>query len=223
MAEIPKRANLYPEPHPTAIILLSGGIDSLLVAMLAKSDNTPPHERYKLATLTVNYGQPRNEFMAACTIAEWLALPHFVARCELPKSKDSSGANYIPGRNAVLLSLAASLLPVEGGGIFFGANTDDKADYPDCRWEFLNAFEHLQATQKRKIWIRKPLIELTKVEVVKQAIRRGAPLQLTSTCYQPRGALACGRCNSCKLRLKAFAELGKEDPIHYIAEQKEKG
>ena len=198
-----------------AVILLSGGIDSLLVAMLAKSDNTPPHERYDLVTLTVNYGQPRQEFIAAGAIAEWLQLPHYIARCELPKSQVRGTTNYIPGRNAVLLSLAAALLPENGGGIFFGCNEDDHADYPDCRSEFLSAFEGMCGKQGRSVWIRKPLIELSKGEIVRQAIKRGAPLQLTSTCYQPKGAWACGECNSCKLRLKAFKEMGQEDPAHY--------
>lgn len=214
MAKVRESANnLYSKLEP-AVILLSGGIDSLLVAMLAQSDNTPPHQRYSLTALVVNYGQPRDELLAAHQIAYKLDIHIEERRCQLFPSADPSGTNYIPGRNTVLLSIAANMLP-NGGGIFFGANEDDYADYPDCRMEFLTAFEAMQAAQGRRIWIRKPLINLPKIEVIRQAIKRGAPLELTSTCYQPNLGRACGVCNSCRLRRKAFADLGQADPALY--------
>jgi len=108
----------------------------------------------------------------------------------------------MPGRNAMFLSLAAAMLAESGGQIYIGSNADDHADYPDCREEFFRAFEAMQRAQGRNIQIIRPLINLTKAMVMKEAKQRGIPIDKTVSCYINAG---CGECNACKLRASAEA------------------
>lgn len=189
----------------STIVLFSGGIDSLLCGMIAAKDDK------QFTTLTIDYGQERAEIYAACWLAERFKWSRTVVRATpFPASLDPAGTNYVPGRNSLFLSLAAALLPVDGGKIYIGANQDDKADYPDCRLEYFTAFEHLFDLQGIHVAIKHPLIDMTKAEVIKEAHRRDAPFDMTVSCY--RGSPPCVRCNACKLRAKAFAETGISDP-----------
>lgn len=179
------------------VVLLSGGIDSLVCALLAQRDEPD------FTALCIGYGQNQCEIDAAKGLVahyKWTLVG--VQITPFPRSLDPAGTNLIPGRNAMFLSLASALLPVEGGRIYIGSNADDQADYPDCRLEFFNAFEQVQATQGRKVIVKHPLINLTKKQIVAEARRRGAPIEETVSCYLDRH---CGQCNACRLRDAALA------------------
>lgn len=180
----------------STIVLVSGGIDSTLCALLAARDEDG------IDVLSVDYGQNRWEMSAVdylTTLYDWRGARVHVT--EFPRSNDQTGTNLIPGRNAMFLSLAAAMLPTAGGRIYIGSNADDQADYPDCREEFFRAFEAMQRIQGREIQIKRPLINMSKAMVVAEAKRRGVPIKSTVSCYI---ALACGECNACKLREKAL-------------------
>jgi 7-cyano-7-deazaguanine synthase len=128
---------------------------------------------------------------------------------------------YVPARNTILLSMALAYAEVmEAHAIFIGANSLDYSGYPDCRPEFFSAFEEVArlgtkvGVQGNPIAIKYPLIEMTKAEIVKEGTRLGVPFDLTWSCYEGRGK-ACGKCDSCLLRLKGFSEAGLKDPIEY--------
>ena len=223
-----------PSTHGTpAVVLLSGGLDSTTLLAQALRDGYSAH------ALTVRYGQRHaHEVDAARRIAELYGVPHHVAEADLraiggsaltadiavPKDRaaDEIGAGipvtYVPARNTVLLSLALAWAEVlEATDIFIGVNARDYSGYPDCRPEYYRVFQELIRAGTRpetQIEIMTPVITLKKSEIIRRGIELGAPLHLTWSCYQCEEA-ACGMCDSCLLRLRAFAEAGVPDPIPY--------
>jgi 7-cyano-7-deazaguanine synthase len=223
-----------------AVVLLSGGIDSATVAAMARRDG------YQLHALSFHYGQRHErELQSAGKIAAFLhAKTHKVIRFDLraiggsaltdeisvPKGRSdtdiSSGipATYVPARNTIFLSFALALAErLESQDIFLGANQLDYSGYPDCREEYLRAFENMAnlgtkagVEGKSQVRIRAPLLQMTKAEIIKTGLKLGLDYGMTWSCYDPLdGGRACGRCDSCQLRLKGFREAGAVDPIAY--------
>ncbi len=221
-----------------AIVLVSGGMDSCVCAALAGVD-------YRLAFLHVNYGQrtEARELLAFNEIADFLkAEKRLIVNIEhlkviggsaltdtsipVPEQGPSTAerravstpSTYVPFRNAHLLSIATSWAEVIGATkIFIGAVEEDSSGYPDCRESFYQAFNkviEMGTKPETRIQIVTPLIHLKKSEIVNEGVRLGAPLNLTWSCYQ-NSDKACGRCESCSLRLKGFREAGVKDPIPY--------
>jgi 7-cyano-7-deazaguanine synthase len=224
----------HPSSLPFAVCLVSGGMDSCVTAAIARSGNE------ELALLHVSYGQltEARELRAFEEIADYygitrrlaVSIEHLsriggssltepespVAAANLESKKIP--ASYVPFRNAHLLAIAASWAEVIGAGrIYIGAVAEDASGYPDCRPEFYAAFEQAieQGTRpETSIKIMTPIIHLRKSEIVRRGLELNAPLNLTWSCYQS-SELACGRCDSCALRLRAFLEAGVPDPVLY--------
>lgn len=222
---------------PSAVVLLSGGLDSTTALAVARSQGLTCH------ALTVRYGQLHQvELEAARRVAAALgAREHRVVEIDLsplassaltsaaiavPKDRPLAeiGApgdvppTYVPARNTVLLALALAWAESLGAReIFVGANVLDASGYPDCRPEFVRAFEALAqvATRTGGFAIRAPLIELTKAQIIALGLRLGVDYALTHSCYDPQGTAACGRCDACVLRRKGFLEAGVPDPTRY--------
>jgi 7-cyano-7-deazaguanine synthase len=220
-----------------AVVLLSGGMDSCVTAAIAR-------ETHSLALLHSRYGQltERRERQAFDAIADFYGVSerlavhfeHFAqiggsaltdanvavpeADASAPVSAEEIPATYVPFRNAHFLSVAVSWAEVIGASaIFVGAVAEDSSGYPDCRPEYYRIFEELARVGTRpetQIKIETPVIGMRKSEIVRRGIELGAPLGLTWSCYQYEDA-ACGACDSCRLRLRAFAEAGEADPIPY--------
>jgi len=227
---------------PKAVVLLSGGMDSTTVAAIARSRGFDVH------ALTFRYGQRHQaEVEAARQVAERLGVrSHEVldidlrafggsaltGDLEVPKDRplDEMGhgipSTYVPARNTIFLAFALGWSEVLGASdIFLGANAVDYSGYPDCRPEFIQAFQTMAnlATRAgveggRKLTIHAPLLALSKREIIEQGLALGVDYAITRTCYDPlpEGA-ACGRCDACQLRLKGFREAGLEDPAPYQA------
>jgi 7-cyano-7-deazaguanine synthase len=224
-----------------AVVLASGGLDSTVAAAVAKQDGCSLH------LLTVNYGQRhRIEVDRARLVGEALgAAAHVVLNLDLrpiggsaltadlavPKdrSEEARGREipitYVPARNTILLSLAAAYAEVVAASrIYFGANVLDYSGYPDCRPEFLRAFEAAvrlgtkAGTEGKAAQIFTPLLTMTKAQIIRLGLTLGAPLHLTHSCYDPspEGA-ACGRCDSCRIRIEGFRAAGAPDPIAYAS------
>jgi len=220
--------------------LLSGGIDSSTAMAIAKKEN------YELHALTFRYGQRHErEIEAAKKVAAFLgAQGHLIIefnlraiggsaltdQIEVPKGRNQKEiawgipVTYVPARNTIFLSFALALAErLEAEDIFFGANQLDYSGYPDCREEYIRAFEQMAnlATKagvegKTKIRIHTPLIRMTKAQIIQKGMELGLDYSLTWSCYDPApGSLACGLCDSCQLRLKGFKEAGCKDPIKY--------
>lgn len=223
-----------------AVILLSGGLDSATTAAIAK------REGFALFAISVDYGQRhRCELEAAGRVARAMGVKRHVTlsidlgqlggsaltdSIDVPKDRDPRRMEqdipitYVPARNTVFLSLALAYAEVVGAaGIFIGANAVDYSGYPDCRPEYLAAFERMAnlATKasvegRLKFTIHAPLLKLTKARIIQLGTELGVDYGLTHSCYDPGPAgLSCGRCDSCLLRLKGFAEAGLEDPLEY--------
>lgn len=225
---------------PKAVVLLSGGLDSSTTLTIAKNQG------YELYALTFRYGQKHEiEIEAAKRVAKHLGVAeHIIANInlrlfggsaltgdiEVPKTRQvekiSGGipVTYVPARNTIFLSFAlarAETLPAND--IFIGVNAVDYSGYPDCRPEYIMAYQKMAnlATKasvegKQKFSIHTPLISMSKGEIIKTGIRLGVDYSLTNTCYDPSpGGIACGECDACILRLNGFAEAGVEDPIRY--------
>jgi 7-cyano-7-deazaguanine synthase len=223
-----------------AVILLSGGLDSTTALAVARSQG------FELFALSVDYGQRhRIELERAAAVAQRMGVAdHRTVRldlraiggsaltAEIGVPKDRSGdemsqgvpVTYVPARNTILLGLALGYAEVVGAfDLFIGANVLDYSGYPDCRPEFLNAFENLAnlATQagvegRGRFRIHSPLLKLTKAEIIRTGLQLGVDYSLTLSCYDPDAAgRACGRCDSCQLRRKGFAEAGVHDPTLY--------
>jgi len=220
-----------------AVVLLSGGLDSTTALAVARSQGLTCY------ALTVKYGQLHQiELAAAARVAHALgAAEHRVVEVDLgplarsaltspqiavPKDRPLAeiGApgdvpsTYVPARNTVLLALALAWAESLGAReIFVGVNVLDASGYPDCRPEFVRAFEALAqvATRTGGFHVRAPLIELTKAQIIQQGIALGVDYAMTHSCYDPQGDAACGRCDACVLRRKGFAEAGVSDPTRY--------
>ncbi|MEM0448616.1 MAG: 7-cyano-7-deazaguanine synthase QueC [Methanomassiliicoccales archaeon] len=221
-----------------AVVLLSGGLDSTVSLAHALSLG------YNVTALSFNYGQRHiKELYAARAVSEFYALKnHVIVDMDLRSFNTSAltsnliqvpvnrplediGSDipitYVPARNIIFLSIAAGLCETIGASdIFIGANALDYSGYPDCRPEFFQAFERVlqvgtkSGVEGKMIKIQAPLLMMSKADIVRLGKRLGAPLQLTWSCYQG-GSRACGRCDSCLLRLKGFKEAGYEDEIAY--------
>jgi len=224
-----------------AVVLLSGGMDSCVSAVIALEE----HGAENLGLLHASYGQrtERRERRAFEKIADWLEvrqrlvvqLDHFRAiggsaltdkSISVPENElgapgphgSAIPVTYVPFRNAHFLSVAVSWAEAIGAGaIYIGAVAEDSSGYPDCRPEYYRVFQELIRVGTRpetQIEIVTPVITLKKSEIIRRGIELGAPLHLTWSCYQNEDT-ACGACDSCLLRLRAFAEAGVPDPIPY--------
>jgi 7-cyano-7-deazaguanine synthase len=222
-----------------AVVLASGGLDSTVTATVAKRDG------YALHFLTVAYGQRHAiEVSRAREIARALNVAaHVVLDLDLrgiggsaltsqePVPKDRSEqqrrqsipSTYVPARNTIFLSLALAYAErIEAAAIYLGANIVDYSGYPDCRPEFLRAFEAVArlgtraGVSGRGIQIQAPLLLMTKAEIIRLGRDLGAPFHLTHSCYDPLpDGRACGRCDSCRIRREGFQSAGLADPIAY--------
>jgi 7-cyano-7-deazaguanine synthase len=224
-----------------ALVLLSGGLDSATTLAIAKSDGFACH------VLSFRYGQRHAvELPAAARVAAASGvLSHRVIEIDLrqfggsaltskiavPKktSADEIGPDipitYVPARNTIFLSFALAFAETVGAGdIFIGVNALDYSGYPDCRPEYIAAFEKMAnlATKaavegRQRVKIHTPLVQLTKAQIIRRGLDLGVDYSLTSSCYDPdpTGA-ACGHCDSCLLRLRGFAENGIPDPVRYV-------
>jgi 7-cyano-7-deazaguanine synthase len=223
-----------------AVVLLSGGLDSSTVLAIAKSQG------YELYALSFSYGQRHViELEAARRVAAAIGVAdHRIAAIDLrvfggsaltadiavPKGRDTGEMGhgipitYVPARNTIFLSFALAWAEVLGSSdIFIGVNALDYSGYPDCRPEFIEAFEKLAnlATKagvegRQKLKIHTPLLALTKAQIISRGIELGVDFSLTSSCYDPSPTgQPCGQCDSCLLRQKGFHENGIEDPLNY--------
>jgi 7-cyano-7-deazaguanine synthase len=223
-------------PVNKAVVLLSGGLDSATVLALARE------QRRECYALSVAYGQRHGvELDAAAAIARTLgAREHRVMHVDLADIGGSAltdhsiavptsasrgiPVTYVPARNTIMLSLAMAWAEVlDAWEIHVGVNAIDYSGYPDCRPEFIAAFENLAAlatragVEGRALSIRAPLINLSKAQIVREGTRLGVDYALTVSCYQadPDGA-ACGLCDSCRLRREGFVSAGITDPTRYV-------
>jgi 7-cyano-7-deazaguanine synthase len=220
-----------------AVVLLSGGLDSTTALAVAKSRGFACH------ALTVRYGQLHAvELDAARRVAAAIGVEHRIVNVDLSSlaasaltrrdiavPKDRSLAEigapgdvpitYVPARNTVLLALGLAWAESLGAlDLFVGVNVLDASGYPDCRPEFVRAFEALAqvATRAGGFRVHAPLIELDKAEIIRLGLSLGVDYTLTHSCYDPVDSAACGRCDACLLRKKGFAEAGVPDPTRYV-------
>ena len=218
------------EDKMKAVCLISGGMDSAVAAAIAKK------EGYEIYALSFNYGQRnRKELHAAKEIAKWLGAKHKIIEAnlrqiggsaltddiEVPEHGEGIPITYVPARNTIFLSFALAYAEViDADAIFIGVNAVDYSGYPDCRPEYIEAFQKManlatkRGVEGRPIKIVAPLLYMSKAEIVKKGMELGVPFEKTWSCYR-EGEKACGRCDSCRLRLKAFKEAGYEDPLEY--------
>jgi 7-cyano-7-deazaguanine synthase len=228
------------ESDKRAVILLSGGLDSATVLAEAQAAG------FRSYALTISYGQRHAvERNAARRVAQAMGVIRHVemeidlrafggsaltSSIEVPKDRSAemmaSGIpiTYVPARNTVMLSLALAWAETLGAfDIFIGVNCVDYSGYPDCRPEYLHAFESLAnlatkvgVEQKGAFQVHAPLVRMTKAEIIRRGLALGVDYALTHSCYDPGlDSRACGRCDSCRLRLAAFAEVGIDDPVPY--------
>lgn len=223
-----------------AVVLLSGGLDSTTALAVAQK------EGYTVYALSFRYGQRHSvELESAARIARAFAVKeHLIAdidlrsiggsaltdRIEVPKQRSEqeigSGipVTYVPARNTIFLSFALAWAErIQCEDIFIGVNALDYSSYPDCRPEYIEAFERMAnlATKAavegcQKLRIHAPLVSFTKAEIIKTGLSLGVDYSMTHSCYDPAAnGAACGKCDSCRLRLKGFAEAGETDPLRY--------
>jgi 7-cyano-7-deazaguanine synthase len=218
-----------------AIVLLSGGLDSYTAAAIAKS------EGFTLNALTVHYGQRHAlEVESARAVARWLGVDKHLelsidlrgiggsaltSDLDVPRDRDLTETNipstYVPARNTIFLSLALGWAEViDAGDIVMGVNALDYSGYPDCRPEFVSAFEQLASVatragvEGRRFRVHTPLIAMTKAQIIRRGMDLGLDYGLTTSCYDPgRTGRPCGHCDSCLLRAKGFEEAGVQDPL----------
>ncbi len=218
----------------SAVVLLSGGLDSMVCAAIARERG------YSVVALTVDYNQRhRVELEAARRIAEQLADRHIVLPLDLrafggsaltgdiavPKEGLADGipVTYVPARNTIFLSLALGLAEASGArDLFIGVNALDYSGYPDCRPEFIAEFEKLAnlatkaGVEGEPFTIHAPLQDMSKADIAREARRLGLDAGMSHSCYDPDAAgRACGQCDACVLRTRGFAEAGIEDPTVY--------
>lgn len=223
-----------------AVVLLSGGLDSTTVLAIAKDAGFEPN------ALSFRYGQRHAaELEAAARVAKYLGVRrHVIAQIDLrmfggsaltsdiavPKDRpidemaNGIPVTYVPARNTIFLSFALSWAEVLGvSDIFIGVNALDYSGYPDCRPEYIEAYERMANLATRagvegraQIKIHTPLIRLSKAQIIERGLELGIDYSLTCTCYDPTpSGEACGHCDACLLRLKGFAEVGMHDPAPY--------
>jgi 7-cyano-7-deazaguanine synthase len=232
---------MHIDPQRDAVVLLSGGLDSATVLAIARRDGYTPH------ALTFAYGQRHDaEIDAARRVAKAANVGNhavinvdlgafggsaLTADIDVPKGRDPDQmqdgipVTYVPARNTVFLSYALAYAEVLGADdIFIGVNAVDYSGYPDCRPEFVAAFEALanlatkRAVEGDRMAIHAPLIELTKAEIVRRGLDLGVDYSITSTCYDPdESGAACGECDACRLRLDGFKANGLADPAQYVS------
>ena len=237
-AEIDQSNPESPIPNPqsprSAVILLSGGLDSYTAAAVARAQG------FRLFALTIRYGQRHvHEIEAARQVARWLGVARHVeldvdlaafggssltGDTPVPKDRpfdlNEIPSTYVPARNTVFLSLALGWAEVLGAhDIFIGVNALDYSGYPDCRPEYIAAFERLaslataQGVRGATFRIHAPLQTLTKAEIIRTGRELGLDYGLTHSCYDPGpGGRPCGRCDSCMIRAAGFAQAGMADP-----------
>lgn len=221
-----------------AVVLLSGGLDSCVTLAIAREDGN------ELYALTFDYGQKHaKEVESAKKLAEYYKVKrHMFLRIPLGEIAESAltteevpvpenrsveemtltiPSTYVPGRNIVLLSYALSWAEtVHADSIYIGAHTQDYSGYPDCRPEFLKAFQNAAALGTRRgaegkeIELKYPVIDMTKAQIVTRGAELEVPFELTWSCYKG-GEKACGVCDSCKFRLTGFRDVGLKDPLEY--------
>jgi 7-cyano-7-deazaguanine synthase len=224
---------------PTAVVLLSGGLDSATVLAIARS------EGFESIALSFRYGQRHDaEITAAQSIARRAGVVrHVVADIDLrvfgasaltsdlavPKGRSASEMSqgipitYVPARNTIFLSYALALAEVsDASDIFLGVNALDYSGYPDCRPEYIEAFERMAnlatraGVEGRRLTIHAPLMHQTKGEIIARGLKLGVDYAMTLSCYDPDASgAACGECDACQLRLRGFAEAGVRDPVRY--------
>ncbi|HEY0627581.1 MAG TPA: 7-cyano-7-deazaguanine synthase QueC [Allosphingosinicella sp.] len=224
------------DASPSAVVLLSGGLDSMVTAGIAREQG------FGLVALTIDYNQRhRVELKAAAAIAEALgAERHLVLPLDLSRfggsaltadidvPKDGVGSDipvtYVPARNTIFLSLCLGLAEASGArDIFIGVNALDYSGYPDCRPEFIESFEQMANLATKAgvegdgFRIHTPLLSMTKADIAREAERLGLDAGMSWSCYDPAGDLHCGLCDSCRLRSKGYAEAGLPDPTRYAA------
>lgn len=221
-----------------AVVLLSGGVDSTTTLAIAK------HEGFQPVTLSFDYGQRHAvELERAGAISRrFQAVDHRVVKIglfggsaltgdlQVPKQRNdaeiASGipVTYVPARNTIFLSYCLAFCEVKGiGDVFIGVNAIDYSGYPDCRPEYIAAFETMANLATKTgvegtlpFKIHTPLVHLTKAEIIRRGLQLGVDYKMTHSCYDPGpDGLACGACDSCLLRLKGFKEAGAEDPVVY--------
>ena len=228
-----------------AVVLLSGGLDSATAAAIARADG------YELYALTIRYGQVHaREVDAARAVARALRVAkHIEVEVDLskfggsaltgdgtiPKDRDLGAtdipATYVPARNTVFLALALGWAEVIGAAaIVIGVNAIDYSGYPDCRPEYLEAFEKLASLATRagvsghRLRILAPLVRMSKAEIIRRGLILGVDYSLTHSCYDPApDGRPCGRCDSCRLRELGFQEAGVADPVEKGRRKKEEG
>ncbi|MCE7974913.1 MAG: 7-cyano-7-deazaguanine synthase QueC [Leptolyngbya sp. PLA1] len=218
------------------VVLLSGGLDSAVCLAAARADGREAH------ALSFDYGQRhRHELLAAARVAESLGAASWrtlsldlraiggsalTADIDVPKNRPDAPSEipvtYVPARNLVFLSLAAGLAEVlDAREVYIGVNAVDYSGYPDCRPEFIGSFERTVALATRAgvrgegVRVRCPLASLSKARIIELGARLGVDFSLTRSCYDPSGDLACGECDSCRIRARGFAEAGVPDPTRY--------
>ncbi len=220
-----------------AVVLLSGGLDSATVLAMAR------RQGYACRALSVDYGQRhRVELEAAVRVARALgAVEHKTVRVDLTAfggsaltdhsiavptqdaRKDGIPVTYVPARNTIMLSLALAWAEVLGAqDLFFGANAVDYSGYPDCRPEYMRAFERMAnlatkaAVEGGRLTLHTPIIAMSKAKIIEQGVQLGVDYGLTVSCYQADAeSRACGVCDSCRLRCAGFAAAGVPDPTRY--------
>ena len=220
-----------------AVVLLSGGLDSATVLSIAR------REGYACHALSIDYGQRhRIELAAAVRVAAALgAAEHKTIRIDLTAfggsaltddkiavpvqgvQKDGIPVTYVPARNTIMLSLALAWAEVLGAvDLFFGANAVDYSGYPDCRPEYMRAFERMAnlatkaAVQGHRLTLHTPIIDMSKAKIIEQGLALGVDYAMTVSCYQADGeGRACGACDSCRLRSAGFEAAGVPDPTRY--------
>jgi 7-cyano-7-deazaguanine synthase len=225
------------ETPPLAVVLLSGGLDSMVCAAIARERG------FRLLALTIDYNQRhRIELDAAARIAAALRAERHVllpldlsafggsaltADIDVPKGGLTSDipVTYVPARNTIFLSLALGWAEAAGARhIFVGVNALDYSGYPDCRPDFIRGFEQLAALatkagdQGERFTVEAPLLDLGKADIAREAARLGLDAGMSWSCYDPAPAgMHCGLCDSCRLRARAFREAGLADPTRYAA------
>jgi 7-cyano-7-deazaguanine synthase len=228
--------------QPRAVVLLSGGLDSTTTLAIARSEGFDVH------AMTFRYGQRHameveaaRRVAAALGVADHVIVPidlrvfggsALTAEIDVPKDRpiDDMGhcipVTYVPARNTIFLSFALAWAEVLGSSdIFLGVNALDYSGYPDCRPEYIAAFQKMAnlATRagvegRQHLTLHTPLIHLTKAQIIQRGLQLSVDYGLTTSCYDPSpSGEACGRCDSCQLRLKGFAEAGASDPVRYAA------